>query len=259
MATGAGPHPGIGGGPQSMQPTRAAGSGPEWGPADDEDATEDDMQLGGTTAFGNTAGGGGGFSAMTNPSFTAWRAFNDEEDEEGDGMDEGDESGEDEDGAGIVGADAAEEGTLEIIEIPATPPVTDVSTPGVATRLWSSLHRHKPLAEIFVPPLPPPQTGGNADDAINDGIGVLGCMGVSHGVHCLVVAVVDSPSSAPPPSSPAPPVTPTNAGDTQMASPTLALPPPREVSAAHVGAMQAISYVCKGKPNRRFVLATADG
>ena len=49
------------------------------------------------------------------------------------------------------------------------------------------------------------------------------CLGVSHGVHCLTVSVE------------------------------------KDGAAKHVSTNQALSYVAKGKPNRKFVLATPDG
>jgi hypothetical protein len=49
------------------------------------------------------------------------------------------------------------------------------------------------------------------------------CLGVSHGVHCLTVSVE------------------------------------KDGAAKHISTNQALSYVAKGKPNRKFVLATPDG
>ena len=89
-------------------------------------------------------------------------------------------------------------------------------------------------------------------------MGVIGCLGVSHGVHCLVVAVVASPSA--PDEEEGKDRAERGGGgggvgakDDERASCKV------EVTAAHVGAMQALSYVAKGKPNRRFVLVTPDG
>jgi hypothetical protein len=218
---------------------------PEWGPEDDEDAAAAEAPLG-------LRG-----QALLNPSYTAWRAFNEEDDSEGEGEGGGGEDGEAEGGGkGGNPFDATpEDGPLEVFSVSAAPPSNpaDVRTPGAslaaARTKWASLsgpHRSmKPLAGVFVPASSPGGGGGRG------GAEVLGCVGVSHGVHCLVVAVVASPSAA-------------AAGQHEEADRETAAALGRgtsavEVSVAHVGALQAFSYVAKGKPNRRFVLVTPDG
>ena len=174
---------------------------------------------------------------MMNPAYTAWRAFNDEDEDSEDefgGGDGGDGGG---DGGGNNPFDvSAEEGPLDIFTVVASSPLSG----GGVTQL-ASLGRDrvmKPLAGIFVPSSTPSSssTGGAGDDNAVP-TKTLGCLGVSHGVHCLVVAVAAPNTDA------------EAEAEAEVAA----------VTVTHVAAMQALSYVAKGKPNRRFVLATPDG
>jgi hypothetical protein len=73
-----------------------------------------------------------------------------------------------------------------------------------------------------------------------------------HGVHCLVVAVLAFPSAGDEEENTTESAEESGSGNNSSSASV-------EVSAAHVGAMQALSYVAKGKPNRKFVLVTPDG
>lgn len=227
---------------------------PGWGAEDDEDAVD---ERGGMVSWAGGTGGalsGSGTAPLSlcGASLGGY-GFDEEEDEDG----------ADEDGDGRNPFDGSSmDGPLEVFSFSAVPETEDVAvTAGdaaVSTRVirpWASLgHRGmKPLAGVFVPPSSP-----TTYEDTYDGARVLGCLGVSHGVHCLVAAVTATPATHSvgigaddePHKKGA-----GGAGDVSCGR----LRCPVEIDVAHVGAMQAFSYVAKGKPNRRFVLVTPDG